>query len=140
MPPPCLRPAPPQECPLLPAGSCAIGAGAFGQVFKLPCGQDESPKVWKLSELCGVRDVEQAVWEAGLAGMVQAQPGLNLPSETWATWTCPKDLGFLCAEGDDSERPRMMLCQELSFVQGQTLGKKCTKVSREAKHMDVTIL
>ena len=71
----------------------------------------------------------QAAWEACLVKKLQRTQCLNLPLDTWAAWTCPKDLGIPGTSEEDEEFYRPMIFQELPYVKGETLGTKCQKVS-----------
>ena len=73
--------------------------------------------------------VQQAAWEACLVSKLQPTQCLNLPLDTWAAWTCPKDLGIPGISEEDEGYYRPMIFQELQYVKGDTLDRKCQKLN-----------
>ena len=86
-------------------------------------------RVLKISDMRGKGCAQQAAWESCLLDKLPPSQCLNLPLNTWAAWTCPKELGIPGISEEDEGCYRPMIFQELQYVKGDTLGRKCQKVS-----------
>ena len=111
--------------PLLP-GIELIGQGGQGSVFLLPAGD----KVLKISELKNWYQIRQARLEEELGTLFGVAQGIVTSSMSCCTWASPSDLlGKSVGEVlGDVDSPRLMLIQEMDFIDGVDHYDRCLMV------------